>query len=241
LIARYRPALQVIESRPLSRESRENTLETVSTGKEEPAESCLFPGERDNSLATSRVFKMKHAWWTVAMLLSAAGATAYYFDIAHMRRRDADAEPQARLAKPEVSAASRPAAAAGPRAAAAQPAPAELAIKMKGDVRIAPASDAEDAGVQKISAPPAAPRSGEPSEKKWSVQIASMPERSAADSLAQDLSEKGYAAYVVTAEVKGRTYYRVRAGRFDARQDAESMRQELARQETYRESYVTND
>ena len=46
---------------------------------------------------------------------------------------------------------------------------------------------------------------------------------------------------MVKAEVKGQTYYRVRVGHFDAREEAESVRQSLARQESYRDAYLTGD
>jgi hypothetical protein len=46
---------------------------------------------------------------------------------------------------------------------------------------------------------------------------------------------------VAHVEVKGHTYYRVRAGRFAGREDAESLRQSLLQQERYRDAYVTSD
>ena len=77
--------------------------------------------------------------------------------------------------------------------------------------------------------------------KKWSVQIAAEPTKDIADSLVQRLTAKGYDGYVITAAVKGRTYYRVRVGQFDSREKAESLRQSLARREGYRDAYLTGD
>lgn len=77
--------------------------------------------------------------------------------------------------------------------------------------------------------------------KKWSVQISATPAKDVADSLVQRLKTKGYDGYVVQAHVNGQTYYRVRVGHFDARQDAESVRQSLARQEGYGDAYLAGD
>ena len=77
--------------------------------------------------------------------------------------------------------------------------------------------------------------------KKWSVQISASPAKDVADTLVQRLKAKGYDAYVVQAEVKGQTYHRVRVGRFNARAEAEPIRQSLALQEGYRDAYLTGD
>ena len=77
--------------------------------------------------------------------------------------------------------------------------------------------------------------------KKWSVQISAAPGKAVADTLMERLKAGGYDSYVVKAEVKGQTYYRVRVGHFDAREEAESVRQSLARQESYRDAYLTGD
>jgi len=77
--------------------------------------------------------------------------------------------------------------------------------------------------------------------KKWSVQISAVPIKSIADTLVQRLIANGYDGYAVQAEVEGQTYYRVRVGRFNKRDEAESMRQSLAHQEGYRDAYLTGD
>jgi cell division septation protein DedD len=77
--------------------------------------------------------------------------------------------------------------------------------------------------------------------KKWSVQISAAPAKDIADTLVLRLKAKGYDGYVVTAAVKGQTYYRVRVGQFDSREEAESVRQSLARREGYRDAYLTGD
>ena len=77
--------------------------------------------------------------------------------------------------------------------------------------------------------------------KKWSVQISAAPARQVADALAEQLKSVGYDGYVVQAEVKGQTYYRVRVGHFAAQEEAESLRQSLARQERYPDAFLVND
>ena len=79
------------------------------------------------------------------------------------------------------------------------------------------------------------------SSKKWSVQISAAPAKDIAATLAQRLKANGYDGYVVQAEVKGQTYYRVRVGRFATREQAESVRESLAREESYRDAYLTGD
>ncbi len=77
--------------------------------------------------------------------------------------------------------------------------------------------------------------------KKWSVQISAAPTEDIADTLVQRLKASGYDGYVVRAEVKGQTYYRVRVGHFDTPEDAESVRQSLMHEEGYRGAYLTRD
>ena len=98
------------------------------------------------------------------------------------------------------------------------------------------ASAADGSGVQGLLEPAKTSL-----RKKWSVQISAAPAKDIADALAQRLKAKGYDGYVVQAEVKGQTYYRVRVGHLDAREEAESVRQSLARQEGYRDAFLTGD
>jgi cell division septation protein DedD len=79
------------------------------------------------------------------------------------------------------------------------------------------------------------------SNTQWSVQISAAPTRGMAATLLQRLKADGYDSYIVQAEVKGQTYYRVRVGRFGTRDEAESVRESLAREESYRDAYLTGD
>jgi cell division septation protein DedD len=103
------------------------------------------------------------------------------------------------------------------------------------------ASAADRAGVQAKTSSIAHSSGSANLSKKWSVQISATPAKDIAGTLVQRLRDKGYDGYVVQAEVKGQTYYRVRVGHFAAREEAESVRQSLARQEGYRDAYLTGD
>jgi cell division septation protein DedD len=79
-------------------------------------------------------------------------------------------------------------------------------------------------------------------DKPWSVQVAASVEKDVAAIMAQQLTAKGYEGYVVEGEVTGKTWYRVRVGRMTAREEAESLRQQLVHaKEGLHGAYVTRD
>jgi cell division protein FtsN len=100
---------------------------------------------------------------------------------------------------------------------------------------------ADRAGVQAKTSPIVHSAESAHLSKKWSVQISAAPAKDIADTLVQRLKANGYDGYLVQAEVKGQTYYRVRVGHFDAREKAEAVRQSLAHQEGYRDAYLIGD
>jgi cell division septation protein DedD len=75
----------------------------------------------------------------------------------------------------------------------------------------------------------------------WSVQISAAPAKDIADTLIARLKANGYDGYIVPAEINGKTYFRVRVGPFDDREEAESARRSLAQQEAYRDAYLTGE
>ncbi len=111
----------------------------------------------------------------------------------------------------------------------------------------APSSPAGGATVQQagsttVRSLPAIPAAADAETiKKWSVQIAAAPARDVADVLAERLKGAGYDSYVVPAQVKGQTFYRVRIGPLAEQKEAESLRQSLARQEEYRDAFLARD
>ncbi len=77
-----------------------------------------------------------------------------------------------------------------------------------------------------------------PSSHGWSVQIASTLDEKAALKLQEKLKTQGYDAFIVAAEVNSAPWYRVRVGRFGAKQEAESTRQVLQSKEHIRSAFV---
>jgi DedD protein len=76
-------------------------------------------------------------------------------------------------------------------------------------------------------------------EQAWAVQVQSSPEKNFADRWADRLRTKGYDAFVVEADVKGQTWYRVRVGHFVARSDAEALRITLESKEGLSGAFLT--
>src|SRR5215510_11130697 len=114
----------------------------------------------------------------------------------------------------------------------AEPTPAKPDVRasastsnMRFATKSTPAADR--AGVQSKTSPMAHSSGSANLSKKWSVQVAAPPAKDIADTLLQRLKAKGYDGYVVQAEVKGQSYYRVRVGYFDSRAKAESVLQSL--------------
>ena len=74
----------------------------------------------------------------------------------------------------------------------------------------------------------------------WTVQLGSFPKKEIAATLATDLKEKGYDAYVTVVNVKGKEWHRVRVGRFERRAEAEKIREVLRVAENFERSIVTS-
>lgn len=78
-----------------------------------------------------------------------------------------------------------------------------------------------------------------PSTNTWSVQISATQERPAAQLLLDRLKSKGFAAYIVEAEINSGRWYRIRVGRFSTSQEAEKTRQDLQSRENLANAFVT--
>lgn len=65
----------------------------------------------------------------------------------------------------------------------------------------------------------------------YAVQVASFPDRDAAQSMVERLQKKGYPVQIVRGEVSGRGVFRVRLHGFSSRQDAENMRRQIEERE----------
>jgi DedD protein len=68
-------------------------------------------------------------------------------------------------------------------------------------------------------------------ERTWTVQVKSSPDKIFADRSVAQLKSKGYDAFVVEAEVNGKTWYRVHVGHLATRQEAENLRRTLESKE----------
>jgi general secretion pathway protein D len=84
------------------------------------------------------------------------------------------------------------------------------------------------------------PAEASSSKARWTLQIASVAERSAADTIVADLRGRGYEAYVVAAEVSGKTWHRVRVGQFSEVAAANSFKESLRAPE-FKQAYVVGN
>jgi len=76
-------------------------------------------------------------------------------------------------------------------------------------------------------------------ENAWAVQAMATPDRRIAMDWLEKLKARGYDAFVIDAEIKGQTWYRVRAGSFSTRQEAEALRKTLQSKEGFGDAFVT--
>jgi DedD protein len=72
------------------------------------------------------------------------------------------------------------------------------------------------------------PRKAAPAKLRYTVQVASYPEKQQADDDAKKMRSRGYAAFVVASEIPGKgTWYRVRLGSFTNKASAERLAKEI--------------
>ena len=83
------------------------------------------------------------------------------------------------------------------------------------------------------------PGPSSPRVAQFTVQLASVEEKNSAEGMIRRLVEKGYDAYYYEAKVRGRTYYRIRCGRFTNREEADAFARKLANAAGIR-GYVTS-
>lgn len=66
---------------------------------------------------------------------------------------------------------------------------------------------------------------------KYTIQLASLDEQNKAEKMVSQLIDRGHAAYFYRADVKGKTYYRVRCGRFVDKDEARGYARRLEKEE----------
>jgi len=75
----------------------------------------------------------------------------------------------------------------------------------------------------------------------WSVQVMATTDKKLASDWLQKLQAKGYQAFVIDADINGKTWQRVRIGAFATRRDAENLRAVLIANEGLRDAYVAGN
>ena len=81
-------------------------------------------------------------------------------------------------------------------------------------------------------------RTGRP-DSLWKVQVGAFADERDAKSLAKKLVDKGYEPYVSSADIRGRTWYRVRVGRLATQDEAKKLQETLKNKEKYTEVFIT--
>lgn len=139
-----------------------------------------------------------------------------------------------------------------PEPAAAPAEPDEKPEPKPEVVRVQPPPAVKESPPPAVTASVKAPDEAKPSELKAAIAKAQLPPpagsfclqlsatqvRAEADRFAANLQDRGYAPYVVTAEVPGKgTWYRVRLGRFPSKDAANKYLQDF-RRETRMEAFI---
>jgi len=148
--------------------------------------------------------------------------------------------PKPPVVKPAEPKADPPKVAEKKTEAAARPVePAKAPPEKKAEVAARPA---DGGSVATRATPPAAAKAADAGHPAgpWTLQIGASQNREDAERIASRLREKGYAPYIVTAEVPGKgTFYRVRMGSFSTREAAGRYLEDF-RRETKSEAFVAS-
>ena len=125
---------------------------------------------------------------------------------------------------PKTQAEKKPAVAEAPKKKSAPPAPKEKQLEIKIEKPTQPkqtASKQAQPAPKKEAAAPA-------SNVRYSVQIASYPDKEGANSEVKKLKQGGFAAFLVAAELPGKgTWYRVRVGSLTKKAAAEKLQKDI--------------
>ncbi|HVO92338.1 MAG TPA: SPOR domain-containing protein, partial [Terriglobales bacterium] len=76
------------------------------------------------------------------------------------------------------------------------------------------------------------------SRPAWTVQALATTDRQDAKNWLDRLKTKGYDAYIVEAEIRGLSWYRIRVGNLATRQEAEELSKTLRTQEGFRDAFI---
>jgi cell division septation protein DedD len=116
----------------------------------------------------------------------------------------------------------------------------EAGEKQDGAAKAVSKEAAREQKERKAKPEAVAARQEKPAAGPWSVQVNAFPHERDAQNLAKKLSEKGYDAYVLPVDVKGRTWYRVRVGRFADRDEARRLQETIKSKEKLTKAIVVS-
>ena len=110
----------------------------------------------------------------------------------------------------------------------------------------APAPKPVEKKVEKTA--PAAPKPAPPVEtaeskesgKVWTVQVNAFPDERSAKTWVDRLKNKGYNAYVAEVNIKGKSWYRVRVGQYNSREEAKNVEEALKTKENYTKAFIAS-
>jgi cell division protein FtsN len=127
----------------------------------------------------------------------------------------------------------------------------EKAGKQEGKSKKAEAKDSVTSGgasEKKTVAPAEAANAKTPKDaverkgngKAWTVQVNAYPDETSAKQLVERLKNKGYNAGVTEVQNNGKTWYRVRVGRYATREDADKALETLKRKENFPNAFAAS-
>ncbi len=111
----------------------------------------------------------------------------------------------------------------------AETAPQAVKRETAAEMRPKPDTKADLKPSPPLAMPKPAPTAG--GQPRYTIQLASYPEKRLAEEEVKNKKKQGYAAFVVAFDQGTSTWYRVRLGRFSNRADAEKLLQELKSKE----------
>ena len=107
----------------------------------------------------------------------------------------------------------------------------------QGVKEVIPAKDAVKPPVDKVTGVPPEEVQGdsgtETRKRVWAVQVNAFRHKRDSTNLAKKLKDKGYDAYVISVNIKGRTWHRVRVGHFATRKEARELQKVLKTEEKF--------
>ena len=89
-------------------------------------------------------------------------------------------------------------------------------------------------------APPVDTAGSKESGKGWTVQVNAFPDERSAKTWVDRLKNKGYKAYVTEVNVKGKSWYRVRVGQYNTREEAKKVEEALKTKENYSKAFIAS-